>query len=55
MTCPRCGIGNHPVAECPERLEEYHGVPSDHMDEDGDEGGPEDVDAEASSEAVIGP
>lgn len=29
MTCPHCGIGNHPVAECPERLEEFHGVPSD--------------------------
>jgi len=34
MTCPRCGFGNHPVSECPERLEEYHGVPSDHEDEE---------------------
>lgn len=34
MTCPRCGIGNHAVAECPDRLEDYHGVPSDHQEDD---------------------
>ncbi len=34
MTCPRCGFGNHPVAECPERLEEHYGVPSDNFDEE---------------------
>ena len=32
MTCPRCETGNHPVTECPERHEEYHGLPSDHVD-----------------------
>lgn len=34
MTCPYCETGNHPVAECPVRLEEYHGVPDDHFDGD---------------------
>lgn len=36
MTCPYCGVTNHPVAECPKRLEERFGVPADYTDEDGD-------------------
>jgi hypothetical protein len=36
MVCPRCETANHPVDECPERHEEYHGLPSDHFDADDD-------------------
>ncbi|WP_435552724.1 hypothetical protein [Natrinema sp. CGMCC1.2065] len=34
MVCPRCETANHPADECPERHEEYQGLPSDHFDAD---------------------
>ena len=38
MVCPRCETANHPVDECPERNEAYHGVPSDNVNDADDDG-----------------
>ena len=35
--CGYCGQAGHSVDVCPERLEEYHGLPSDHVDDSDDE------------------
>lgn len=35
--CSRCGISGHSIETCPERLEEYHGLPSDNVEETEDE------------------
>lgn len=35
--CGNCGIPGHDINHCPELLEEYHGLPSDNVDEAEDE------------------
>jgi len=32
--CGYCGVSGHDVTVCPERLEEYHGLPSDQIDDE---------------------
>ena len=36
MPCGYCGISGHSVTTCPERLEEYHGLPSDNEEDEDD-------------------
>lgn len=51
MSCRYCGIDGHGVDECPDRLEEYHGLPADNIDESQ----PDDAETIAGSEVCPGP
>ncbi|WP_435551939.1 hypothetical protein [Natrinema sp. CGMCC1.2065] len=37
MPCGYCDLSGHSIDVCPERLEEYHGLPSDNCEDEDEE------------------